>query len=214
MQYRTLGRTGIDVSILSYGSGGARNLARIRTCPTPTRTPSSVDASTLGINLFDTSENYGRSEEILGRALAGVSRDSYYLCTKFWYEGRDPAKDLAEALDRSLARLRTEYVDIFMLHGLLPSQYDEAVDRFYTEMQRAKEAGKIRFVGFSERFHEDPAHEAAERAVRDDAEPWDVIMLKVRHPEPGRRKRGVAAGPGARGRDHEYGRREGQAPRP
>ena len=178
MQYRTLGRTGIDVSLLSYGSGGARNLGQNQDLPDADQNALIRRCLDLGINLFDTSENYGRSEEILGRALAGVSRDSYYLCTKFWYEGRDPAKDLAEALDRSLARLRTEYVDIFMLHGLLPSQYDEAVDRFYTEMQRAKEAGKIRFVGFSERFHEDPAHEAAERAVRDDAEPWDVIMLK------------------------------------
>src|SRR5207245_6986965 len=87
----------------------------------------------------------------------------------------DPA-EIHRSLDRSLQRLGREAVDLFQLHGLTPGAYREVVDRFYPEMLRAREAGKIRFLGITERFFADPAHEMLPMALADD--PFDTIMVK------------------------------------
>src|SRR5207249_3591875 len=76
----------------------------------------------------------------------------------------------------SLLRLGREAVDLFQLHGVIPGAYREVVDRFYPEMQRAREAGKIRFLGITERFFADPAHEMLPKALADDL--FDTIMVK------------------------------------
>jgi len=182
MEYRVLGRTGIRGSLLSYGTGGPSKFGQntglgfaeqerlIKAC---------VD---LGVNLFDSSAQYGGSEEILGRALSGVPRDRYVLCTK-WGQQRggklseDPA-ELTASVEKSLARLRTDHIEVMLFHGLMQHQYRHVVDRFYPEMVRLREAGKIRFAGFSEMFTQDPRHETVAEALRSDAQLWDVVMLK------------------------------------
>ena len=83
MHYRTLGRTGIEVSLLSLGSGGAKMLGQADGLTQREQTALVRRALDLGVNLFDTSQGYGDSEAILGRALEGVPRDSYFLATKW-----------------------------------------------------------------------------------------------------------------------------------
>jgi aryl-alcohol dehydrogenase-like predicted oxidoreductase len=87
----------------------------------------------------------------------------------------DPA-DLQRSLDRSLQRLGRDTIDVYQLHGIIPAAYREVVDRFYPEMQRAQQAGKIRFLGITERFFADPAHEMLPMALQEDL--FDTIMLK------------------------------------
>jgi aryl-alcohol dehydrogenase-like predicted oxidoreductase len=71
--------------------------------------------------------------------------------------------------------LGTDYVDICHLHAVQLDAYDHVVDRFYPALVRAREAGKVRFIGLTEAFNPDPRHAMLERALRDDL--WDVIMV-------------------------------------
>ncbi len=182
MQYRTLGRTGLRVSLASFGTGGPSNLGQ-RTGLTPREQDALVRRCLdLGINLFDTSAEYGDSEEVLGRALRDVPRDSYILATK-WAPDKDGAlksgtQELVDSLEQGLSRLRTSYVDIMQFHGLLASHYQAVVERFYPTMLRLREQGKLRFIGFSERFFSDPRHEAVTLALETHPEHWDTVMLK------------------------------------
>jgi L-galactose dehydrogenase len=183
MIYRTLGRTGIRVSLASFGSGGPSNLGQHRGTTASEQDALVMRCLDLGINLFDTSKNYGDSEQILGRALRGVPRDSYHLVTKWWGDHDvdllpDGPEVLRASVERSLTRLRTDYVDVMMLHGPLPGQYGQMVDRYYPELDRLRQEGKVRFTGFSERFYADPEHLLAETALGSGPELWDVVMLK------------------------------------
>jgi L-galactose dehydrogenase len=134
----------------------------------------------LGINFIDTAAGYGESEAILGRALKGVSPERCWVATKFSpAEGGQVQASPAElhaSLDRSLQRLGREAIDLFQLHGVTPAVYRTVVDRFYPEMQRAREAGKVRFLGITERFFSDPTHSMLEKALSEDL--FDTIMLK------------------------------------
>lgn len=183
MQYRTLGRTGLRVSLLGLGSGGARRLGQ-----TQGFTQSQCDrliqrALHLGINFFfDTSEEYDESEAILSRSLAGVARDSYVVATKWRWDwtgqlAEDP-DELRQAVEKSLNRLRMDYVDIMMIHGLLPEIHDAIVERFVPVLQRLREQGRIRHIGFSTRYPVDTSQKAAVVALRSNPDVWDVIDLK------------------------------------
>jgi L-galactose dehydrogenase len=184
MEYRDFGRTGLKVSLLSFGTGGPSSIGNSDKLQQAEEDAIVRRCLDLGVNLFDSSPNYGRSEAILGHALEGVSRDSYYLATKWphWDEKRKVVKDdpqeLLDSVEESLRRMRTDYVDILQFHGLLSEHYDEVADRFMPVMEKLKEQGKIRFNGFSIRFHADPKHEAAKLALSKDTVIWDSIMLK------------------------------------
>ena len=182
MQYRTLGRTGLKVSLMSYGSGGPSNLGQSTDMGQKEQDALIRRCLDLGVNLIDTSEAYGRSEEILGKALAGVPRDSYYLATKWAYHNDEELNkqpgDLTEALETSLKRLGTDYVEVMQFHGVKPEHYRHVVDRHYAEMKRLQEQGKVRFIGMTVRYWVDHTHEAAAMALRDDPELWDTVMLK------------------------------------
>ena len=182
MEYRTLGRTGFEVSVLSLGSGGARALGQSIGMSQDEQTALVRRALDLGINLIDTSAIYGDSEKILGVALEGVPRDSYFLNTKWLAlkDGKlvaDPAM-LVEGVDESLARLRTDYVDVMMFHGPLPDEYPELIERVAPTMVRLREEGKVRAVGISTRYATDPAQVTGELALMEDPDLFDVVMLK------------------------------------
>ena len=182
MQYRTLGRTGLRVSLLGLGTGGARMMGQAQDMTQREQDRLVRRCLDLGINLFDTSEIYDNSETILGRALEGVPRESYVLSTKWGFENDGKIADLDQglinAVERSLRRLRTEYVDIMMFHGLQSHHYHEVVERFYPVMQRLQAAGKIRYIGFSTRYRHDPSQAGALTGLQAHPELWDVIMLK------------------------------------
>ena len=182
MEYRTLGRTGLKVSLMSFGSGGPSNLGQKTGLSQPEQDTLIRKCLDLGVNLIDTSEFYGRSEEILGKALSGIPRDSYHLATKWVYhndERLDKAPgDLTKALENSLKRLATDHVEIMQFHGVMPEHYRHVVDRHYPELKRLQEQGKVGFIGMTVRFFFDATHEGAAMAMREDPELWDTIMLK------------------------------------
>ena len=182
MLYRTLGRTGLKVSLVSYGSGGASKLGQNTGL-------SSSDQDFLvhrcideGINLFDTSEAYGDSEAILGRALSSVPRDSYVVATKCKYLDRSGAMrtpaDIATSIENSLIRLRVDCIDSLQFHVFNSKHYFQVVDQHYPVLKRFQEQGKIRYLGFSEQFKVEHDHKGVVLALETHPELWDTVQLK------------------------------------
>ena len=182
MEYRRLGKTNLEVSLASFGTGGPSQFGQHRGLEQQQQTALVRRCLELGVNLFDTHEGYGDSERILGQALRGVPRDSYHLVTKWSYHsgggaGRDAAA-FVESIERSLERLSTDYVDVMMIHGILAAEYESVVERFVPTLERLREQGKVRFKGFSTRYIADPAQEIVPVALRSHPGLWDVVMLK------------------------------------
>ena len=181
MKYRTLGRTGLDVSLVSLGTGGPSRIGQ-STHGDETQSHRVIQrALDLGINLIDTAADYSDSEAILGRALRDVPRDRYVVATKFNPDpqGNDEVispQALIDSCDRSLRRLQTETIDIYQFHGLVPSNYRLAVDRLFPTVEKLREAGKIRFIGVTEYFFRDADHQMLLAALAEDV--WDTIMVK------------------------------------
>ncbi|MER5542424.1 aldo/keto reductase [Streptomyces sp. NPDC002589] len=151
MQYRTLGRTGVQVSSLALG---AMNFGRMgRT--TQDEVTAIVDAALeAGVNLIDTADVYsaGESEEMVGKAIAG-RRDDIVLATKASLPMGDERNHqgssrrwLVTELDNSLRRLGVDHVDLYQIHRWDPSTSDEETLSALTDLQRA---GKIRYFGSS-----------------------------------------------------------------
>ncbi|MEO2023920.1 MAG: aldo/keto reductase, partial [Pirellulaceae bacterium] len=132
MIYHTLGRSGLEVSAISLGTGGPSRIGQ-RTHADEDRSHEVVQrALDLGINFLDTAAAYGQSEEILGRALQGIDRERYYLATKFTTDSGEQGKlvdgaAVVVSCERSLQRLQTDVIDLFQFHGLVPGNYHEAV---------------------------------------------------------------------------------------
>ena len=150
MQYRQLGDSGIEVSAICLGSwltyGVGVDDSAGRAC---------VDAAfDAGINFIDTANVYGRgaAEEFLGRALKGRPRDSYILATKLFFPMSDSDKGLsgaqvAKQIDASLARLQTDYVDLYQCHRHDP---DTPLEETMAALSEVVRSGKVRAIGFSE----------------------------------------------------------------
>jgi aryl-alcohol dehydrogenase-like predicted oxidoreductase len=177
LEYITLGRTGLRVSIMGLGGGGHSRLGQ-RTGATAEQSAAVVRrALDLGINFVDTAEAYG-TEELVGAALRDVRREDVILSTKksLLNDGRlIGAAELERGLEASLARLGTDYVDIYHLHALLAEHYEQAQAELVPALLRLREAGKIRFLGLTEQFAGDTGHAMLARAIGD--EPWDVVMI-------------------------------------
>ncbi|MBC9726830.1 aldo/keto reductase [Streptomyces sp. TRM68367] len=151
MQYRILGRTGVQVSTLALG---AMNFGKIgRT--TQDEVTAIVDAALeAGINLIDTADVYsgGESEEMVGKAIAG-RRDDIVLATKATMPMGDERNRqgssrrwLVTALENSLRRLGVDHVDLYQIHRWDSNTSDEETLSALTDLQRA---GKIRYFGSS-----------------------------------------------------------------
>jgi aryl-alcohol dehydrogenase-like predicted oxidoreductase len=178
MEYRTLGRTGLRVSSIGLGSGGASMLGQAYGHTRDQARAHVRRALELGINYIDTANAYRDSEELLGHALDGVPRDSYVLSTKYWPERKGvfaTAEDVAAAIDESLRRLRLNHVDVFYLHGVAPSVYARCLELYSQVLEAARAAGKVRFFGISEQYGSDFQHEMAQMMVADPI--WDVAMI-------------------------------------
>jgi len=180
---RILGKTGMEVSLLSLGTGGARQLGQSIGYSMYDQKRLVKAALDIGINIFDTATHYGDSESILGECLSGIPRDSFLLCTKWPARDEmnntvdDPTK-LIKSIEKSLKRLQTDYIDIMLFHGIMPHEYDLIVESLYPTMARLKSEGKIRSIGFSSRFSEDPAQKGIELGLSKHPDLWDVVMLK------------------------------------
>jgi len=159
MQYRKLGRTGLDVSrialgCMSYGDPGAGN--HEWTLDEETSRPFIRQALDAGINFFDTANAYsaGTSEEIVGRALVEMAnRDEVVIATKVYGRMRPgpngaglSRKAIMSEIDDSLRRLGTDYVDLYQIHRWDPTTPIEETMEALHDVVRA---GKARYIGAS-----------------------------------------------------------------
>src|SRR5271155_1009609 len=150
MKYRRLGDSDLSVSEISLGSWLTYGVGVERD-----KAAACVDrAFELGINFIDTANVYGRgaAETVLGETLAGRPRDSYILATKLFAPMSDDDKGLSRAqvfkqIDASLARLRTDYVDLYQCHRY---DTDTPLEETMTALTEVVQAGKARQIGFSE----------------------------------------------------------------
>jgi aryl-alcohol dehydrogenase-like predicted oxidoreductase len=150
MNLRKLGSSDLEVSEISLGSwltySGGVEREQAKAC---------VDAAfDAGINFIDTANVYGRgaAEELLGDVLAGRERASYVLATKVFFPMSDSDRGLSAAqihkqIDASLARLKTDYVDLYQCH-----RYDSEtpLQETMAALSEVVQAGKARYIGFSE----------------------------------------------------------------
>ena len=177
MQYTTLGRTGLKVSVAGLGCGGHSCLG-LHTGKTERESIAIVRrALELGINVIDTAEAY-QTEPIVGKAVRGRVREHLVISTKKLCPAPDrdnPTDTLRRGVERSLERLQTDYLDVFYLHGVRPKQYEYARDVLFPVLARLREQGKLRFIGVTEAFIPDPQHAMAKRALADEC--WDVMMI-------------------------------------
>src|SRR6476620_7338534 len=153
MQTRPLGKTGLDLPILSFGASSLGQ--EFRSVQLDEALQSVRLALECGLNFIDTSPFYGRgmSEVLLGIALRDVPRDSYTLCTKL---GRYDlahfdfsAKRVSESVDVSLHRLGTDHLDIVLCHDIEFVPMQQIVDETIAALRAAQKAGKVRYIGFS-----------------------------------------------------------------
>ncbi|GGM51872.1 aldo/keto reductase [Dactylosporangium sucinum] len=169
MQYRTLGKTGLRVSMLGYGASPLGGVfapidqdAGIRAVRT---------ALDLGVNIIDVSPYYGATvaETVLGRALHGIDRDSYILATKVGRYGEDDfdfsAARVVASVEESLARLGTDHLDIIQCHDIEFGDLGQVAAEALPALRRLQEEGKVRFVGITGYPLEALTHVAAEAPV-------------------------------------------------
>src|SRR5579884_668998 len=165
MEYRTLGRTGLRVSVAGLGCGGNSRLG-LGTGKSEAEAIALVRAALdLGVTFFDTAAAYG-TEAVLGKALKGVPRERIVIATKASWGPLSPERVVA-SLDRSLRRLGTDYIDVFQLHGVSPAAYAQAREVVAPALLRERDKGKLRFLGITEAASSDAEHRMLERAAAD-----------------------------------------------
>jgi L-galactose dehydrogenase len=153
MNYRTLGKAGLEVSVLSYGASPLGSVFRdideaegIRTVHT---------ALDLGINFIDVSPYYGltKAETVLGKTLKDVSRERYYLATKVGRYGADEfdfsAKRVLASIEESLVRLGVDYIDLIQCHDIEFGSLAQVVNETLPALRQAQQQGKVGFVGIT-----------------------------------------------------------------
>jgi aryl-alcohol dehydrogenase-like predicted oxidoreductase len=177
VEYTLLGNTGIKVSVAGLGCGGP-SLIGLKQDQSGRLSLSLLrQAIDLGVNFFDTAEGYG-TESVIGQAITEVARDRIVVCTKKTFpfsNTADPEKEIRRSLEQSLRQLHTDYVDIYHLHGVDFKGYGYAQERFLPVFQKLRAEGKIRAIGITERFVEDPMHTMLRQSLQDNC--WDVIMV-------------------------------------
>jgi len=187
MEYRSLGNTGLSVSVAGLGCGGNSRLglgrgASFDECVAVART-----ALDLGVNFLDTAEVYG-TEEIVGAAARSHGRDRLVISTKAIFRGTDDTADaVTRRVEASLRRLGLDYVDIFHFHAVDPTAYEHHRDVLAPALVKLKEQGKVRHVGITETGPRDPEQKMLARAIEE--APWEVIMLAYSLANQGARRR-------------------------
>jgi L-galactose dehydrogenase len=172
----TLGRTGLRVSAGGLGGGGFSRLG-IDELGLEHAAGIVRAAYDGGVTFFDTAMAYG-TESAVGLGLKGIPRDKYAISTKVSYGKPDGTlispEELSRLLDESLRRLGTDYVDVYHLHAVTAEDYKGVSETLVPALVKARERGKIRFPGITERFFADTSHRMLPLALRDDF--FDVIM--------------------------------------
>lgn len=153
MEKRPLGKTGLDLTKLSFGASSLG--AEFRDVDLNETFRSVHAAIDRGMNFIDTSPFYGRgmSEMLLGRVLPEIPRDSYYLGTKLGrYAGQHfdfSPRRVEESIDVSLERMKVDHLDIVLCHDLEFVEMSQIVEETIPALQKQVEKGKVRFIGVS-----------------------------------------------------------------
>ncbi len=153
MEKRKLGKTDLELPVVGFGASSLGQ--EFRQVKLDEALESVHVALDRGMNLIDTSPFYGRgmSEVLLGIALRGVPRDSYTLCTKlgrYSLEHFDfSARRVEESIHVSCHRMGTDHLDIILAHDIEFVPMQQLVDETIPAMIKAKEQGKVRYIGFS-----------------------------------------------------------------
>lgn len=189
MDYTTLGKTGLKVSVAGLGCGGPSRLGMRGDAGAEVHAVGLIkQALDLGVNFLDTAQNYG-TEGVVGKAIAGWPRDSVVISTKKTLptpEDANPEALILEGVEKSLKLLGTDYIDIYHLHGVEPKDYEFAQSRLLEPMRRLQEQGKIRFIGVTEGFVVDTTHTMLEDSLKKNL--WDVVMVGFSLLNPSARK--------------------------
>jgi L-galactose dehydrogenase len=179
MQYTTLGKTNLRVSVAGLGCGGNSRIGQGAGLSQAQSVALVREALDLGVNFIDTAMAYG-TEGIVGQAITGRPRESVVISTKthahsFGDGSMLSAGAVVANLDASLRALDTDYIDVFHLHAVWPQLYDRVLADIVPALLREKEKGKFRHLAVSETAPRDPGHTMLERAVEEPA--WEVFML-------------------------------------
>ena len=162
MRKRKLGRTGLEISVISFGAIKLPKLGQ-RECDLLLNR-----AIDLGINFVDTADCYGDSEEKIGNALHRRRKD-YYLSTKV--DERD-GPGVLKKLERCLRRLRTDWIDLLLFHDVRGLEYERIFEQGGLEaLEKAKKQGKVSQIGIS--IHQSVS--MMEKAIRSGA--FSVLMI-------------------------------------
>ncbi len=177
MEYTTLGRTGLKVSVAGLGGGGFSRLG-LKVGKSEAEAAKLIHlAVDLGINFVDTAPAYG-TEGVVGHALRTIPRDKIVVATKAFVRRGDEwftPERVAASLENSLRLMGTDHVDVFNLHGVFAREYRHAIEVIAPALVKLKEQGKIRHIGITENPIEDHTNQMLELALRDDV--WEVMMV-------------------------------------
>lgn len=152
MEFRKLGRSGLEVSAVSYGNWVTHG-SQVEEDAAVACVHRALD---LGITTFDTADVYAnrRAEAVLGRALSGIRRSSIEVCTKvYWPTGKGrnerglSRKHILESIDGSLERLGTDYVDLYQAHRY---DHDTPLEETMVAFADLVRRGKVLYIGVSE----------------------------------------------------------------
>lgn len=180
MDTKILGRTGLKVSVAGLGCGGHSRLGQAYGNSVEQSVAVVRAAIDMGINFVDTAAAYG-TEKIVGEAVRGL-RDKVVISTKTailpWGEPKASpysGAQVLEQLEKNLSRLGTGYIDLYNLHGIVERQLEYVSAEIVPALIRAREQGKIRFLGITEHFGSDTNHRMLSAAIPTGV--WDVVMV-------------------------------------
>jgi predicted aldo/keto reductase-like oxidoreductase len=176
-RYRKLGKTDIKMSDISFGTGKLPSASMV------------LRAIDRGVNYFDTAPDYGSAEKYMGRAISRIQRDKIYIASKFCTPPSYPShvplgsrkKEYIQAVEGSLSRLKTDYLDVCFVHAIGEMSKDRDAERkrlldpeMLAAVEALKKAGKMRYLAISS-HGPDNMEDLLLDAVRSDH--YDVIMM-------------------------------------
>lgn len=179
MRYRTIGKTGIEASVLGFG---CMRFPIIDDDSSKIDIPKAKEmlryAIDKGVNYIDTAYPYhgGTSEAFVGEALSDGYRDKVTLITKSPSWLIETEDDFEKYLDEQLKRLKTSCIDIYLLHALNAKSWANYQKvNVFKAIEKAKLEGKIKHIGFS--FHDE--YPVFKEII--DAYKWDVCMIQLNY---------------------------------
>ncbi len=183
MQYRQFGNTGFKASALGLG---CMRLPTVKLLPQKIDTEKSIElirySIDKGVNYLDTAWPYhfGGSERVLGEALKDGYREKVHLVTKLFMPLVRKTEDFDSFLDKQLTKLQTDYIDTYLFHALTKSYFDKVKNlKLIDKMVEAKDAGKIKYIGFS--FHDTlPVFKEIVDYFN-----WDVVQIQYNYMDTG-----------------------------